>query len=176
MNKNKSNKQKDLSYVLVPNKEYVDEPWQGDALVKDLKECPFVAVYGTLRTGMHNQAFRRGCPTVEEATRKGTISLVKYGGYPAYSPVGDMDVEFEIIQVPTTRHFELLDTLEGYPSLYTRTIREFNCTSDPSKKMNAWVYELSPSSIRSITLSPMNTGSFPKFMEEMYRFPKKRTF
>lgn len=97
----------------------------------------YVAVYGSLRKGLHNHGVmgdeREFCG-IGKVKGFGMYSL---GSYPALTRIGehtDVVVELYKVNEPTMVN---LDHLEGYPSYYTRKL----CPIDVrGEEVEAWVY------------------------------------
>lgn len=79
-----------------------------------------VFVYGTLKQGMPNNVLLEGCKLLRDAGAFGV--LLHLGAYPGFLPdTTGMLVSGELWEVPTKRHLDELDQLEGHPHHFTRT-------------------------------------------------------
>lgn len=91
-----------------------------------------VAVYGSLRQGLHNHAVLGGSELVGEDTTTPNYTMVSLGSFPAVHIGGDTPITIEVYKV-NEEIFHNLDRLEGYPHFYNRT------TID-TKYGKAWMY------------------------------------
>lgn len=93
-----------------------------------------VAVYGSLRKGLHNHGL------LSQATLLGTervkgFGMYSLGSFPFVSTTGDVtdkEITVEVYEV-TPAEFRRLDMLEGYPSFYDRMMIE-------TSHGPAWIY------------------------------------
>lgn len=105
----------------------------------------FVAVYGSLRSGMENEGVnhRAGAVSLGEGFTKNKYLLSQYGR--AYFPVVSLTEEKTPLRIEVwktnesglTRHY---DALEGYPSFYNRT--QIPVVLDTGEEINAWIYHI----------------------------------
>lgn len=105
----------------------------------------FVAVYGSLRSGMENEGVnhRAGAISLGEGFTKNKYLLSQYGR--AYFPVVSLTEEKTPLRIEVwktnelglTRHY---DALEGYPSFYNRT--QIPVVLDTGEEINAWIYHI----------------------------------
>ena len=105
----------------------------------------FVAVYGSLRSGMENEGVnhRAGAVSLGEGFTKNKYLLSQYGR--AYFPVVSLTEEKTPLRIEVwktnesglTRHY---DALEGYPSFYNRT--QVPVVLDTGEEINAWIYHI----------------------------------
>jgi len=96
-----------------------------------------VAVYGSLRKGLHNHGCLRNSKQVATGTVEG-FGLYSLGSYPALSQHGEHNnTVVEVYEVSeATMHG--LDALEGYPSYYNRMVCPI--TTEDGTTVDAWVY------------------------------------
>ena len=96
-------------------------------------ENDLVAVYGSLREGLHNHGvISRHDPEFVGLTRISGFKMHSFGPYP-FITHGDGSVLAEVYRVPSTDCADDLDMLEGYPSYYDREQVE-------TEFGTAWVY------------------------------------
>jgi gamma-glutamylcyclotransferase (GGCT)/AIG2-like uncharacterized protein YtfP len=109
-------------------------------MVEQGKGLPRVAVYGTLRKGLHNHYLLEDSKYLGEQTidlKK--FRMVSLGGFPAVLPsdsVGATPLTIEVYAVDDDT-LSRLDGLEGHPNWY---IRE----KIPTDWKNAWMYVMPP--------------------------------
>lgn len=77
-----------------------------------------IAVYGSLREGLHNHCVLNGAEKVGNTIIKGW-DMFSLGGFP-YVLKGEGDVVIEVYKVDNSDTLEDLDCLEGYPTFYDR--------------------------------------------------------
>ena len=93
-----------------------------------------VAVYGSLRAGLHNHVVLGDNPYVSMGITKGW-KMHSLGAYPALTRSDKADeVVVELYQVG---NMDKLDHLEGYPKYYTRKQVK---VETPTGAVLAWVY------------------------------------
>lgn len=114
------------------------------SLEKDLKLCPFVFVYGTLKFGYSNNSLLRDATFISSTTTKSRFALGNVG-FPFAFPSDVVPKEYEKLLYPVSGElykiedpwtFATLDGLEGYPSLYNRRITQ----TEYGEK--AWMYTM----------------------------------
>ena len=97
-----------------------------------------VAVYGSLRKGLHNHPVLNGADMLDTGTAVG-YNMYSLGAYPALVPVDTptypIRVEVYEVDEPT---FAALDRLEGYPSFYNRDVVDVVC--EDGSVMPCWIY------------------------------------
>lgn len=96
-----------------------------------------VAVYGSLRKGLHNHRVLGDSKLITTGLVKG-FGMYSLGAYPALSlqcPI-KTDVVVEVYEV-VGGTMNSLDMLEGYPSFYTRKLCVIETTNGD---VEAWVY------------------------------------
>ncbi|WP_417794830.1 gamma-glutamylcyclotransferase family protein [Terasakiella pusilla] len=97
-----------------------------DQLQRDIKRCPRVAVYGTLKQGCHNHYWLEGAERIG-CDRLTTITLYDLGPYPGAKAEASAGAVVEIYAI-NAEQLDLLDQLEGYfahaprQGLYNRVI------------------------------------------------------
>lgn len=95
-----------------------------------------MAVYGSLRKGLHNHQCLYGAEYLGEGVVKG-FGMYSLGQYPALSREGKhTPVVVELYEV-TDKIFSRVDNLEGYPHYYTRKLCPINIMGET---VPAWVY------------------------------------
>lgn len=91
-----------------------------------------VAVYGSLRKGLHNHSLLENAKLLSTETT-GNFRMYSMGGFPYIRPVeSPYDITIEVYSVDD-HEFANLDRLEGYPSFYDRK-------QIPTTQGNAWIY------------------------------------
>ena len=93
-----------------------------------------VAVYGSLRKGLHNHVLLEDSDYLGLDKLQGEYTLLDLGSFPGLILQGDTDITIEVYEVDEET-FQNLDWLEGYPSFYNRTEVE-------TLYGTAWVYYL----------------------------------
>lgn len=96
-------------------------------------ENRIVAVYGSLRKGLHNHYILSGSNQIAITKTKPEFRMWSYGGFPGAS-VGSNQMIVEAYQVKSQEVMDRLDALEGYPSFYNRKIVELE------NGLKAWIY------------------------------------
>ncbi len=94
-----------------------------------------VAVYGSLRAGMHNHCLLENSKFLGEHTVEEGFRMVSLGGFPAVLPAKDdlaTPIKIEVYLVDDAG-LSQLDSLEGHPDWYKR-----EKVATPWKK--AWMY------------------------------------
>lgn len=93
-----------------------------------------VAVYGSLRQGLHNHPVLGDSEYVGTSQVQG-FDMYSYGSYPYVSPSDGSDgtITVEVYRVVDEQDARSLDGLEGYPSFYDRK-------QVPTEFGDAWVY------------------------------------
>lgn len=113
----------------------------------------FVAVYGSLRTGMENARVnnRAGATSIGEGFTKNNAGLYRYGM--AYFPMvalndasADKPVRVEVFQTTQEGLEGPYDSLEGYPTFYNRT--QIPVVLDTGEEVVAWIYHIEDDSSR----------------------------
>ena len=77
-----------------------------------------VAVYGSLRAGLHNHCVLNGAEKVGNTSISG-YDMFSLGGFP-YVLRGDGKITIEVYNVTNDNTLDDLDCLEGYPTFYDR--------------------------------------------------------
>lgn len=89
-----------------------------------------VAVYGSLRRGLHNSYLLKGSIPLGKYVVNG-FDMYSLGGFPAII-FGSGDITIELYEVDTPT-FKRLDNLEGFPTFYDRTQVD-------TPRGSAWIY------------------------------------
>ena len=93
-----------------------------------------VAVYGSLRKGLHNHGLLQDSDYLGLDKLQGEYTMLDLGSFPGLLLEGSTDITVEVYDIDDTT-FQSLDWLEGYPSFYNRTEVE-------TLYGTAWVYYL----------------------------------
>ena len=97
-----------------------------------------VFVYGTLKAGFGNHRLLTNAKFLGDAKTPANYTMYSTGGFPAVIKQGDTVITGEIYEV-TDEEFKRLDSLEGYPSMYTREQIELQ-DSDETPWIYLWNY------------------------------------
>lgn len=107
----------------------------------------FVAVYGSLRTGMSNYGvnLRAGAELVGKGRTVDNYDLHRYAGcyFPSVSLThsdSEMPVVVEVFETTDAGLTGPYDSLEGYPSFYNRTV--VPVVLDDGREVDAWIYHI----------------------------------
>lgn len=112
-----------------------------------------VAVYGSLRAGLHNHRVLGDAPYVTMGSVKG-FTMHSLGAYPALVR-GDGEAVVELYDVACMK---ALDTLEGFPTYYTRKQVKVDT---PDGAVMAWVYYMK----RKLTDHVVEGGDWKKYLK-----------
>jgi gamma-glutamylaminecyclotransferase len=104
---------------------------------KQIKETPYVFVYGTLMKGFNNNILLRNSLMIDTATTEEKYTLVASGIPYLLDKSSDTYVSGEVYQVDENT-LDSLDSLEGHPVWYNRRI--INVISEKGDKIKAWTY------------------------------------
>lgn len=130
-------------------------------LTEDRALCQYVAVYGTLRKGFHNNRLLEGARLIDTGVSEFWGTMFSAGGFPILSCVEPTSkIVVEIWEILDDDMFYHLDCLEGYPGWYDRDIKTFSINGEP---IQAWIYhqdELFPQ------LTEVESGDWKQFVEE----------
>ena len=104
-----------------------------------------VAVYGSLRQGLHNHRLLQAADVefLGKGLTDNTAFLYSLGAFPAISqPSLNEGAEQIVVEVYAggEQTFKNLDRLEGYPEFYDR--EQVGVTTDEGDKHSAWIYFL----------------------------------
>lgn len=122
---------------------------------KQEAKCPRVAVYGTLKQGYHANAKLKRVPECTFVGRGATVGrfLMADCGYPMLHDIkrgtahpelvgGDFDIPAGAgrvaVEVYENPDMQVLDSYEGYPSLYTRRVVVVEL--EDGSTVTAWIY------------------------------------
>ena len=107
----------------------------------------FVAVYGSLRTGMSNYGvnLRAGAELVGKGRTVEDYDLHRYAGcyFPSVSLTHSDSEKPVVVEVFETTQAGLTgpyDGLEGYPNFYNRTV--VPVVLDDGREVDAWIYHI----------------------------------
>jgi len=81
-----------------------------------------VAVYGSLRHGMHNHRLIEHCELVGIEWIKGDWEMISLGGFPGIIESDGKEILIELYKVTDEITAKRLDRLEGYPDFYNKKI------------------------------------------------------
>ena len=103
-----------------------------DKFDKVIDSPTLVAVYGSLRAGLHNHPVLGTCSAnLQGQDRIGGFDMYSMGSFP-FITHGEGEITIEVYRVdPDT--FIRLDRLEGFPSFYNREVVD-------TKYGRAWIY------------------------------------
>lgn len=127
----------------------------------------YVAVYGSLRTGMENFSVNisAGAKSLGNGFTDEPYRLSRYGK--AYFPVVSLKkddavspIRVEVFETDKQGLEGPYDRLEGYPSFYNRT--EVPVTLDTGEKVNAWIYHIDDIRCHGDTVENGDWVSFKK--------------
>ena len=131
-----------------------------DNLLVDMLTCKHVAVYGTLRKGFHNNYLMGNSRFIDTAKSDFWGTMYSNGGFPILSlDEPGSKIVAEIYEIENEEVFSDLDSLEGYPYWYNRTIKPFNINGEV---IHAWIYHQ-----ENITgLEEVESGDWKAFKEK----------
>lgn len=99
----------------------------------------FVAVYGTLLSDFHNNYLLQDSPMISDAKSLFWGTMYSNGGFPILSLDEPASlIKVELYRVTSQEVMDDLDSLEGFPGWYDRSIRTF--TTMEGEKVKAWIY------------------------------------
>ncbi len=81
-----------------------------------------VAVYGSLRHGLHNHGIITKCEIVSIEKTPAIYEMRSLGGFPGVFLDGDKSILLEIYKVEDQMTADRLDQLEGYPRFYDKKL------------------------------------------------------
>lgn len=133
-----------------------------DSLLVDMQVCKYVAVYGTLRKGFHNNYLMGKSRLIDGAISEFWGTMYSNGGFPILSlDEPGSKIVAEIYEIEDERVFSDLDSLEGYPYWYNRTVKHFNIKGEV---IEAWIYHQ-----ENITgLTEVESGDWKQFVESRH--------
>ena len=116
-----------------------------------------MAVYGSLREGMHNNGMLEDAELLGEATVLEGFSMVSLCSFPAVLPADDALSTLICIEVYRVSDscLKVLDSMEGHPEWYKR-----EKIVTPWK--NAWMYVM-PEDAGYNDHNPVDDGDWPSF-------------
>lgn len=99
-----------------------------------------VAVYGSLRDGMGNHGLMKGSDFMGKGLLQEGSTMFSNGGFPilSFAVAKSEPILAELYDVANQRDMAMLDRLEGYPTWYNRTQKEF--LMEDGRTMTAWIY------------------------------------
>ena len=121
-----------------------------------------VAVYGSLRKGLHNHSLLEDATFLGSERIKG-FNMHSLGSFPFITTRGSTDkseITIEVYEV-TPAEFRRLDTLEGYPSFYDRTLVD-------TSHGQAWIYFIDKDgSYSTVRNERVTDGDWLKFLNPL---------
>lgn len=108
--------------------------------LEDYNRCPFVFVYGTLKTGFGNNSLLYDSILVGEAVSFHSYTMIDLGGCPMLASNTtnlSRHVVGEMWRVESPHTLARLDRLEGHPVFYKRSLAAFTVNG---KLKVAWCY------------------------------------
>lgn len=99
-----------------------------------------VAVYGSLRDGMGNHGLMKGSDFMGKGLLQEGSTMFSNGGFPilSFAVAKSEPVLAELYDVANQRDMAMLDRLEGFPTWYDRSIKQFRM--EDGRVMEAWIY------------------------------------
>ena len=134
-------------------------------LMEDLKTCRFMAVYGTLRPGFHNNCLMEGFQHIGTGKSEFWGTMFSNGGFPILSCLdASTKIVVDLYKIPVddagVKAFEDVDGLEGYPYWYDRTIKTFKLNT--GEEVKAWIYHQDAPS----NLPEVDSGDWKQYKEK----------
>lgn len=120
-----------------------------------------VAVYGSLRKGLHNHVAIMSCARHVDGFVEG-FSMYDLGMYPAVSmedPKTQTEVLVELYEIKDEATSVRLDRLEGYPHYYNRKLTKVKTTLGDKV---AWIYYQKG----KLNLPVVEKGDWKRYVEE----------
>ena len=118
-----------------------------------------VAVYGSLRKGLHNHGLLAQAKSLGTERIKG-FNMYSLGSFPFVTTrgtTGESEITIEVYEV-TPAEFRRLDMLEGYPSFYNRILVD-------TTHGQAWIYYIDNDDSYSTTRNErVQDGDWLKFL------------
>jgi gamma-glutamylcyclotransferase (GGCT)/AIG2-like uncharacterized protein YtfP len=108
---------------------------------KAIEKCPYVFVYGTLKSKEDNHSILQTSEFIAEAITLKPFKLYDTGlGYPIVIPnYNGYRVKGEVYKITSEEVMKALDYLEGYPAFYDRQIIKVR-RLDNDEVLLAWIY------------------------------------
>jgi gamma-glutamylaminecyclotransferase len=105
-----------------------------------------VSVYGSLLSGLGNHRVLGNSKFIGAGKTKELLTLVEYcGGFPSLDKsLATHQVVVETYEVTNSDTASHLDSLEGYPSFYNRSIVDIEL--DNGTVVQSWIYDINNSS------------------------------
>ena len=94
-----------------------------------------VMVYGSLLKGLHNHPVISDGELLGEHETEGVFTMLSLGSFPGVIKGGHTKIKGEVYEVNDST-FKRLDSLEGYPTFYSRELISTPYSQD------AWIYLL----------------------------------
>lgn len=121
----------------------------------------YVAVYGTLLSPFHNNYLFQDSEMVADAKSKFWGTMYSNGGFPILSLDEPCSlIQVEIYRVESQDVMDDLDSLEGFPGWYDRSIRTF--TTQAGEEIKAWIYHQD----KALPLPVVESGNWKTFKQE----------
>lgn len=121
----------------------------------------YVAVYGTLLQGFHNNQLFQDSVKLGAGQSLFWGTMYSNGGFPILSldePTSLVTVE--VYRVDSAEVMEDLDCLEGFPDWYNRTMKTFKM--DNGEEIKAWIYHQD----KAFPLPVVESGSWAQFKNQ----------
>lgn len=106
----------------------------------DVKNLPYIFVYGTLKLGGSNNHLLEGAEFISKVVTYEDYDLMNYGGFPCMSPesLEGNRVRGQLFRIQE-QHLERMDRLEGHPDFYYRSVVEV-VSEETAHIEYAWAY------------------------------------
>ena len=103
----------------------------------DVVDHEYVAVYGSLKKGFGNHRLIKDSMFIDVGFTEPKFTMYSLGGFPALHKGSDsILVEVYLVNANTTLPY--LDSLEGHPDWYKRTLEKITLTN--RVQVEAWLY------------------------------------
>ena len=118
--------------------ELLSDDAQGGGLWDDIADCPYIAVYGTLKQGKGNHTLMDGLSYIGKAETLHSYCLNVSGCPYLYESPACGRVQVEIYAVDDISDLQRIDDLEGHPMWYERKIVPM--LFDDGNVADCWIY------------------------------------
>lgn len=105
--------------------------------LKNVVGYEYIAVYGSLKKGFGNHRLIEGSMFIDSGFTKPEYTMYSLGGFPGLH-IGKDSVLVEVYLVDNKTVLPLLDSLEGHPTWYKRTLETVNLFD--GVQVDAWLY------------------------------------